>query len=313
MSGIQFAIWALARRLANKTGTLRYSGRGLAKLFRPSLDKDSVYRAVKALTADGWFCMVSGSVFNSSMGKRVPTTFKILSHDEWQAAHPEGCALLAAEKEVVATADPDSVVSQTGRTCRPDRTNMSASGDKPVGVEGHKADSNRIGSKAEAEPAAAASPSLLPSGQNPGTAQKKPGVGVGGQPKKVVAETGRPPNPQHPNLAALIEAVQSRVPKVKLVECQLDAAAIAVLDEFSVEQLMAAWDWACAWEDTFWTTRGIAPVPNAVMNLLHSFPRICDQRADAQKPKAKAKGAHLKANCQPDPAKPPYPFMSVQA
>jgi hypothetical protein len=93
MTATEYAIYDVCRALSGKhDGILFFSGPRLAKRFR-SMSKNTPYTALKSLLDMKWFEPQGepGSRKDESTGKHLATRYKVLTHEEWAAKHPNCC------------------------------------------------------------------------------------------------------------------------------------------------------------------------------------------------------------------------------
>lgn len=90
MSATEYAIYDVCRAMASRhDGVVFFSGPQIAEKFR-SMSRNTPYTAVKALQKDGWFVKKKESGYRSN-GTRTPTHYRVLTHEEWCALHPDSC------------------------------------------------------------------------------------------------------------------------------------------------------------------------------------------------------------------------------
>jgi hypothetical protein len=87
MTCAEYGLWTLGRELSYKKNLLFFDGRNMAKRFRRG-GKTAMYDHMHKLIKSGWFVVVE-------LSKRKPNgqwsahVLRVLSHEDWVAAHPE--------------------------------------------------------------------------------------------------------------------------------------------------------------------------------------------------------------------------------
>ena len=99
MTCAEYGLWTLGRELSHKTGVLYFDGRNMAARFRRG-GKTAMYDHMHALIASGWFVVLEPRKRKAN-GQWSAHALRILSHDEWAAAHPD-----AARKTCKSDAEP---------------------------------------------------------------------------------------------------------------------------------------------------------------------------------------------------------------
>jgi hypothetical protein len=89
MNPTEYAVWDICRSLSHDSGILYFSGRNVAARFR-GFGKTGAYNVAASLHESGWFKLLKDSVRRKD-GTWSPRQYKVLSHADWAAEHPDGC------------------------------------------------------------------------------------------------------------------------------------------------------------------------------------------------------------------------------
>jgi hypothetical protein len=89
MTAAEYGFWDVCRALAHKTGTLYFNGDDIAKRFS-SMARSTTYNLARSLVANGWFKEIKAPKRGAG-GLWSSRHYKVLSHAEWVAEHPDSC------------------------------------------------------------------------------------------------------------------------------------------------------------------------------------------------------------------------------
>lgn len=98
MTCAEYGLWNLGRELSNRTNVLYFDGRNMAKRFRRSGGKNTMYRLMHSLIASGWFVVLEPRKRKSN-GQWSAHKLRALAHDEWCKTHPKECKTDAENDE----------------------------------------------------------------------------------------------------------------------------------------------------------------------------------------------------------------------
>ncbi len=81
-------------------GRIDFASRRFAKLFAGNAEggrmgKSKAAELANQLESKGWFLVLKPSVKDPETGQRTPTTYRVLSHDEWAQKHTNECRRIA--------------------------------------------------------------------------------------------------------------------------------------------------------------------------------------------------------------------------
>jgi hypothetical protein len=123
MTAQQYGFWDVCKSLSHQTGILYFNGRSVAARFL-GMQKSNAYKLADSLKESGWFKLVKES-HRRRDGTFSPKQYRVLSHDEWAAEHPNQCDLPVHSSGL----DDDSPVHYSDSPVHP--------GDQPVHSSGH--------------------------------------------------------------------------------------------------------------------------------------------------------------------------------
>src|SRR5262245_32282628 len=89
MTAQQYGFLDVCRALAHETGILYFNGPGIAARFQ-GMHKSTAYNLADSLLELGFFKLVKES-HRRRDGTFSPKQYRVLSHDEWAAEHPNKC------------------------------------------------------------------------------------------------------------------------------------------------------------------------------------------------------------------------------
>jgi len=90
MTATEYAVYDVCRAMAARhDGIVFFSGPKIAMKFR-SMSRNTPYAALKSLERDGWFKLMKAPGRRPD-GTRTPTHYRVLTHEEWCASHPDSC------------------------------------------------------------------------------------------------------------------------------------------------------------------------------------------------------------------------------
>ena len=130
LSPAEYAVWDVCRALSHDNGILYFSGRNVAARFK-RLGKTGAYNLAASLLESGWFKLLKDSQRRRD-GTWSPRQYKVLSHTEWAAEHPNSCGLpvLNSDQPVLEEGqDDDSPVLNSDQPV--------LNSDQPVQASGH--------------------------------------------------------------------------------------------------------------------------------------------------------------------------------
>lgn len=91
MTAAEYGFWDVCRALAHKTDTLYFNGADIAARFE-SMARSTTYNLAKSLVRKGWFKETKRPKRGAG-GLYSARHYKVLSHAEWIAEHPDCCPL----------------------------------------------------------------------------------------------------------------------------------------------------------------------------------------------------------------------------
>lgn len=90
MTATEYAVYDVCRAMASRhEGIVFFSGPKIANKFR-SMSRNTPYTALKSLEGSGWFVLTKAPGRRAD-GTRTPTHYRVLTHEEWCASHPDSC------------------------------------------------------------------------------------------------------------------------------------------------------------------------------------------------------------------------------
>src|SRR5260370_21295746 len=95
MTAPEYALWDVCRSLSHHSGILYFNGRNVAARFK-GMGKTGAYNLAASLTESGWFKLLKECACPQD-GTFRPRPYKVLSHDEWVAEHPNQCEVTSPQ------------------------------------------------------------------------------------------------------------------------------------------------------------------------------------------------------------------------
>jgi len=95
MTAPEYALWDVCRSLSHHSGILYFNGRNVAARFK-GMGKTGAYNLAASLTESGWFKLLKECARRQD-GTFSPRQYKVLSHDEWVAEHPNQCEVTSPQ------------------------------------------------------------------------------------------------------------------------------------------------------------------------------------------------------------------------
>jgi hypothetical protein len=92
MTGNEYALYDVARSKSHQSDNriLFFDGREMAAEFA-TMSKSTAYNTAHSLEEKGWFKLIKASTRRRTDGTWSATHYKVLSHQEWEKEHPDGC------------------------------------------------------------------------------------------------------------------------------------------------------------------------------------------------------------------------------
>lgn len=94
MSGNEYAVYDIARSKSHQSADhiLFFDGREMAAEFA-TMSKSTAYNIAHSLEEKGWFKLIKAPSRRPTDGTWSATHYKVLSHQEWEEEHPNGCPI----------------------------------------------------------------------------------------------------------------------------------------------------------------------------------------------------------------------------